>query len=315
MSRFPLAPPAPTCEEARMTRSTPDILCIGSALWDIIGRHPGVMAHGNDVPGRVRRIPGGVALNVAVALARFGLRPALLTSLGRDAEGDELSATLHTMGIDCGHAFRDPDRPTDTYLAIEDANGLVAAVADAHSLEAAGARILAPLSDGGLADAAAPWTGPVVLDGNLTEELLAEISVSPLLAQSNLHVVPASPGKALRLRPLIAMANATLFLNRIEADALSGRASRNAVEAAEAVLGLGAARVIVTDGPHVAADGDRQGIITATPPCVAIRRVTGAGDTCLAAHIAAERRGLDREAALLAAVTAAADHVAGKDPS
>ena len=48
----------------------PDILCIGAMLWDVIGRAPRRMAPGADVPGRIRHIPGGVALNVALALAR-----------------------------------------------------------------------------------------------------------------------------------------------------------------------------------------------------------------------------------------------------
>ncbi|MFM2357222.1 MAG: hypothetical protein RLZZ528_2958 [Pseudomonadota bacterium] len=297
-----------------MTHPAPDILCIGSALWDIIGRHPGRMAHGQDVPGRIARIPGGVALNVAVALARFGMRPAFLTSLGQDAEGDELARTLTARGIDCRHAYRDAARPTDAYMAIEDSQGLVAAVADAHSLEAAGELILAPLSDGRLGSAAAPWTGPVVIDGNLTEDLLARIAVSPLFARAAVTVVPASPGKALRLRPLIGMANATLHLNRIEADALAGRASTDAADAARAILGLGASRVIVTDGANLSADGTAAGIVTARPPAVPLRRVTGAGDTCLAAHLVAERRGMDRAAALAAAVRTAARHVAGEDP-
>ncbi len=43
----------------------PDILCIGSVLWDIIGRAGAVMRLGSDVPGRITRIPGGVAMNIA----------------------------------------------------------------------------------------------------------------------------------------------------------------------------------------------------------------------------------------------------------
>ena len=64
--------------------TTPDILCIGSVLWDIIGRSPRAMGVGSDVPGRITRLPGGVALNIAMTLARFGLRPAALTAVGRD---------------------------------------------------------------------------------------------------------------------------------------------------------------------------------------------------------------------------------------
>ena len=117
---------------------TPDILCIGSVLWDIIGRVPAALRTGSDVPGRITRLPGGVAMNIAMALARSGLTPALLTAIGRDAEGDELVAACTRLGLITTHIYRSDALPTDRYMAIEDADGLVAAVADARSLEAAG---------------------------------------------------------------------------------------------------------------------------------------------------------------------------------
>src|SRR4051812_14122368 len=195
-----------------MTQVPPDIICIGAVLWDIIGRSPTVMASGADVPGRITQLPGGVALNVAMTLRRFGLSPTLLTAIGTDAAGDELLAACHRAGIDTAHVFRSADLPTDRYIAIEDGTGLVAAIADAHSLERAGANILLPLRDGRLGSDARPWTGLVVLDGNLTEALLAEIAAGPLLAGADLRVVPASPGKVERLRPLLALPRATFYL-------------------------------------------------------------------------------------------------------
>ncbi|MEM8824970.1 MAG: kinase, partial [Pseudomonadota bacterium] len=39
---------------------TPDLLCIGSVLWDVIGRAPVHMERGSDVGGRITRVPGGV---------------------------------------------------------------------------------------------------------------------------------------------------------------------------------------------------------------------------------------------------------------
>ena len=77
----------------------PQILCIGSVLWDIIGRSASHMRQGSDVPGRITRLPGGVAMNIAMTLARFGLTPALLTAIGRDAEGDELIAACTARGM------------------------------------------------------------------------------------------------------------------------------------------------------------------------------------------------------------------------
>lgn len=292
---------------------TPDILCIGSVLWDIIGRAPSAMRLGSDVPGRITRLPGGVAANIAMTLGRFGLRPAVLTQIGRDAEGDELVSACVRMGIDCAFVYRSDDLPTDRYMAVEGANGLIAAVADAHSLEAAGDKILRPLADGRLGSMAAPWAGTVALDGNLTEALLAEIAGSSLFAAADLRVAPASPGKAERLLPLLGHPGATLYLNREEAGLLAKAGFGTARAAAEGLLARGARRVLVTDGGRACAEGTAgEGVIEDAPPPVMVARVTGAGDTFMAAHLVAERRGAGRQAALAAAVRAAAEYVSGE---
>ncbi|MDM7931008.1 PfkB family carbohydrate kinase [Tabrizicola sp.] len=291
----------------------PDILCIGSILWDIIGRSPTAMRLGSDVPGRITRLPGGVAMNIAMTLRRFGLSPALLTAIGRDAEGDELVAACDRMGLLTGHIYRSDDLPTDRYMAIEGANGLIAAVADAHSLEAAGDKILRPLEDGRLGCAHTPWPGLIALDGNLTEALLSDIAISPLFAAADLRVAPASPGKAERLLPLLAHPTATLYVNLEEANILAKSNCTTAPEAAEALLARGASRVLVTDGGALSAEGQRGGgVIEDAPPPVLVTRVTGAGDTFMAAHIVAETRGADRMVALDAALRAAASYVSGE---
>ncbi len=292
----------------------PDILCIGSVLWDIIGRAPAAMRLGSDVPGRITRLPGGVAMNIAMTLARFGLRPALLTAIGRDAEGEELIAASARLGLDTAFAYRSDDLPTDRYMAVEGANGLIAAVADAHSLEAAGDKILRPLADGRLGSAAAPWSGPIALDGNLTEQLLSDIAASPFFAAADLRVAPASPGKAERLRPLLTHPRTTLYVNLEEANLLTKQPAATAALAAATLLQRGAARVLVTDGGRPAAEGTaRRGVIEGIPPQVLVTRVTGAGDTFMAAHLVAERQGAAREAALQNALQAAAAYVSG-DP-
>ena len=292
---------------------TPDILCIGSVLWDIIGRSPVVMRLGSDVPGRITRLPGGVAMNIAMTLRRFGLKPGLLTAIGRDAEGDELVAACARMGMEVGAIYRSEDLPTDRYMAVEGANGLIAAIADAHSLEAAGDKILRPLADGRLGSASAPWSGLIALDGNLTESLLAEIAASPLFAKADLRVAPASPGKAERLLPLLAHPGATLYVNLEEASLICAAEFASAAEAAEGMLARGAHRVLVTHGGKPCAEGTAgQGVITDSPPPVLVTRITGAGDTFMAAHIVAERRGEGREAALASALRAAAIYVSGE---
>ncbi|WP_426035192.1 PfkB family carbohydrate kinase [Cypionkella sp. TWP1-2-1b2] len=295
---------------------TPDILCIGSVLWDIIGRSSIAMRLGSDVPGRITRLPGGVAMNIAMTLARFGLIPALLSAVGQDEEGDELVAACLRMGMMTDQLYRSEDLPTDIYMAIEGGNGLIAAIADAHSLEAAGDKILRPLADGRLGSAENPWSGMVALDGNLTVALLSEIAHSPLFARADLRVAPASPGKAERLLPLLNHPTATLYVNLEEAGLIGHAHYDTAADAAEGLLLHGAAHVLVTNGGKACAEGRHgAGVITAAPPPVMVTRITGAGDTFMAAHIVAERQGCAREAALAAALQAAAIYVSGEQPS
>ena len=293
---------------------TPDILCIGSVLWDVIGRAASHMQVGSDVPGRITRLPGGVAMNIAMTLRRFDMTPALLTAIGRDTEGDELIAEAARMGLLTDMIYRSDDLPTDVYMAIEGANGLVAAIADAHSLEAAGAKVLRPLEDGRLGSAEAPFAGPVALDGNLTVDLLQQIAASQLFSKADLRVAPASPGKAERLLALLGHPSATLYVNLEEAGLLCQTTFDTASEGAAALLKRGAHRVLVTDGGNAAAEGTAGDIITATPPAVMVTRVTGAGDTFMAAHIASEAQGMDRPAALTRALNAAATYVSGETP-
>lgn len=295
-------------------RTFPPILCIGSVLWDMIGRASGPMRQGADVPGRITRLPGGVALNIAMALTRFGLTPTLLTAIGRDAEGEELIAACAGFGLVTDHIYRPDDLPTDRYMAVEGSNGLIAAIADAFTLEAAGARILEPLNGGGLGHAEAPFSGTIALDGNLTAELLAEIAVSPAFAAADLRVAPASPGKAQRLMPFLTRPRSTLYVNLEEAGLLCGAQFDDASHAAAALVAGGATRVLVTDGARPAAEAHPDGVISLAPPEVKVARVTGAGDTFMAAHIAAEAGGLARDAALARALAAAARYVSGENP-
>ena len=294
--------------------NSPDILCIGSVLWDVIGRSTRDMRVGSDVPGRIRRLPGGVAMNIAMTLRTFGMTPAILTAIGQDREGEELIAEALTMGLMCDYVYRSEDLPTDVYMAIEGASGLIAAIADAHSLEAAGDKILAPLANGDLGDKHSPYDGTIALDGNLTVALLENIASSPLFANADLRVAPASPGKAERLLALMGHPSATLYVNLEEAGLLCGTTFADSESAACGLVARGASRALVTDGAAAASDANDAEVITQTPPTVVVSRVTGAGDTFMAAHIASDVQGLDRQTSLSRALQAAATFVSGETP-
>lgn len=58
------------------------IVCIGSILWDIIGRSSKELTRTDDIEGLIERVPGGVAMNLATRLRGHGIIPAILSTLG-----------------------------------------------------------------------------------------------------------------------------------------------------------------------------------------------------------------------------------------
>ncbi len=288
------------------------VLCIGSALWDIIASASAPMQQGGDIAGQIRRQLGGVALNVALALARQGQQAILLSAIGSGPEGDALIEALELEGVDCRFITRSDD-PTDSYLAIENPDGgIFGAIADCASLELAGDRIFAPMLDGRLGTPAAPWPYRVVVDGNLPAALMQSLSSRIEFSDCQINIVPASPGKADRLRAALAGGAVTLYVNLGEAEILCGANLPDAEIAARALLKLGAARAIVTDGPRMACFSDGSTTVTLTPPPTPAHSTTGAGDVFMAAHIAAGGEGVSPEARLQAAINAAARHITRK---
>lgn len=276
----------------------PPVVCFGAAHWDVLARADAPLAGGADVPGHVLRRPGGVAFNVAAALAARGRAAVLLSAIGADAEGDMLLDAARNAGIGTGH-LRRAAGGTDSYLAIETPEGrLHAAVADCAALERAADALLDQLG------AACAGAVMLVIDGNLPERILVRLPSGMPLA-----LVAASPAKAARLRPALGQPNATLYANLDEAAAILGQPAPDSTAAATALAEIGLVSALITDGAREAAWLGSGRIIRRRPPVVALKSVTGAGDTLVAAHIDARLRGMAEGEALETALAAASAHV------
>lgn len=284
----------------------PPFLVAGAAHWDIVARAAAPLSPGADVPGRIIRRPGGVALNIALGLAAAGQPVTLIAAIGSDSAGDALAALIAAGGVGTG-CLRRFAGETDAYVAIETGNGtLHAAVADCTGLERTGPSLLAAL------DAGLPMrsTGTLVLDGNLPAQVLERAAAHPGTAAARIALVPASPAKAARFAPIIARRPSALYVNREEAEVLAGRPLPDSHAAALALRALGAESAIVTDGAAPATSADAGGAITLAPPGTTGGGVTGAGDCFVARHLAARADGLEPASALCAALAAAARHLA-----
>ena len=144
------------------------------------------------------------------------------------------------------------------------------------------------------------------MDGNLPAGLLS----AALDAGADAAFVPASPRKLAAIAPLLFARRLTPLPEPARRPRRSAAAAfADSRAAAQAVRARGASEAVVTDGgrPATAIDGDR--LVTLLPPPAAPRSVTGAGDAFVAAHLAARADGLAQEAALAAALDAAARHI------
>lgn len=261
------------------------VTCVGAAHWDNIAQAVHPMRRGDDVPGRIQREPGGVALNIAFGTARQGVRTQLLAALGRDRDGDTLLSIARLHGIDTQNVLQADNSATDQYSAIEGSDGeLFAAVSDDSTLETYADQLFQPYRIHGL-------SGTVVLDGNLPQRTLDMLASSPILRHADLRLVPASPVKAPRMIGLLKARSAMIYANLSEANAVLQGTFATAKSAATALVEQGAKAALVTNGPHEACYVSGQSSVTAAPPPIIGGSVTGAGDALAAAHIASQLRG------------------------
>lgn len=89
-----------------------DVITAGEAMVVFAAQQVGPL---ETVPS-FSRLAAGAELNVAIGLARLGLRVGYLSRLGQDAFGRFLSATLHREGIDQRHVAIDAVYPTGFML-------------------------------------------------------------------------------------------------------------------------------------------------------------------------------------------------------
>jgi fructokinase len=85
---------------------TLDAICFGEALWDMHERSPGMF----------ERHVGGASANVAIALARLGLRAGVVAGIGADDFGDALVAAMRDDGVETRFVKRFAKRTAVTFI-------------------------------------------------------------------------------------------------------------------------------------------------------------------------------------------------------
>ena len=96
-----------------------DVVTAGEALVLLAAQQPGPL---HEVES-FARITAGAELNVAIGLARLGLRVGYISALGNDSFGRHIAAALAREGIDRRHVTIDRERPTGFMLKSRSIDG------------------------------------------------------------------------------------------------------------------------------------------------------------------------------------------------
>ncbi|WP_424185193.1 carbohydrate kinase family protein [Actinokineospora sp. G85] len=98
------------------------VVVVGDAALDVVARHEGALAHGDDTPARVLTAVGGAGANTAAWLAHLGVPVTLATRVGADPAADVLRGGLAARGVTCA-LTTDPGAATGCVVVLVDATG------------------------------------------------------------------------------------------------------------------------------------------------------------------------------------------------
>jgi sugar/nucleoside kinase (ribokinase family) len=241
-------------------------------------------------PGTRTEMLGGAALRIALAAERAGLPAAPVSVVGADLSW--ITSDSRLARLDLRHVKVRPGQSCAfrlTYDAIECLVGTESSFGAAAGLTAHVLSVLGSLPACHVC-CRRPLDPPAVL-GRLAE-LGIPFTVDFHLASASVLMPTAS---------LALSAARTVFVNAAEFAVLAQVTDPGSLQT-----------VVISDGPAPAIVLRRgRQVASAVPPATTVTEVTGAGDTLTGTFLAACARGLDCQAALAEAVTAASRAVSG----
>ena len=275
-------------------RAKPRIACVGAANVDVKAQCLGDVVLGSSNPVSLSKELGGVARNVAEALARLRCEVAMVSRVGADAAGDQMVTNLNDLAISTAMVSRSLTAPTATYTALLAPDGeMIVAFADMAIYDEVTADSVEALA----VDLAAYdlWFLDANLPAAALECLLDAKPVDVMLA-----VDPVSVSKSGNIGRQLDRVD-LLFCNRDEAAALAGmriRAPLDVTEAAHRLRASGVGAVVITLGEEGAfVCSDRVYDFFPALPAAKVD-VTGAGDALVAGVLYGQGIGLPLDQAV-----------------
>jgi pseudouridine kinase len=220
------------------------VLAIGAAGEDIVISSPDGVLPSVPNPADIVRCPGGVALNVAVNLAKLRQPVRLIAAIGVDMAGDRLAQHIQKYGLDISSVLRVSNRPTDIYVAMVNLQGerLSAFFRMGCAQEITPEMLVEK-------DQLFKKSSLVFIDANLPRNTM-QTAIS-LAKQAGVPIIadPAAATLAVKLRPHLADLS-MLVVNQPEAETLLGRAANAAndngiEEIVKQIVSEGAGKVVM----------------------------------------------------------------------
>ena len=281
------------------------ILAVGGANLDIRARIAGRVMSASSNPGVVTVAPGGVARNIAHALALLGERVSLLSAVGDDEHGEQLLSACEAAGIDCRHVRRIPG-PTGIHIATLGSDGEL--VIGVSHMTAVGQLRPCEIAE---VERTIEEAAVVVADTHISSETLLALGQRTERHSVPLVIEPVSVAKSARIRTLIAagLPIALITPNRDELGALTGHRvvhMDDVVKATDILHEQGVERLVVGLGPEGIFVSSSEGRVRLPARAELSMDTSGGSDVGLAALIWALRDGADLVNAARAGQVAAA---------
>lgn len=257
-----------------LSKPAPGVLCIGGINVDVAFRLDTTLVQRTSNIGTAIETPGGVARNVAEAVAVAGTPAILLGPIGDDARGRAIIVRTTQAGVECTGVVVRPGESTGVYTAVIGPDGdLVIGLNDMHVLDTVTWGDIRPTPS---QLARTRW---MFIDANLQPDIIAAAVDAASSAKVSIAADAVSVPKAHRIAE---SRFDLLFCNLEEASELLGTDSNSAADAAQEFVNAGHKAAVVTDGSHGAWWADQNG----SGHCPAIEAgggdVTGAGDSLIA---------------------------------
>lgn len=287
-----------------MTATAPalDVVTFGESMALFVAETPGPLA---EVERFTRRL-AGAETNVAIGLARLGLRVGWISRLGADSFGDHVRQSVEREGVDCSRVAVDPARRTGFMLKTCSSGGEDPAIEYHRAGSASSAMTVAGLDEGYLLSARHLHATGIL--PALTPETFALSEHAMQLARAAGRSVSFDPNLRPRLWPgpeqmaqginRLARQARWVLPGLAEGRLLTGRDTP--ADIAAFYLDQGAEAVVVklgAEGAYYRTADDEAGHV----PGVAVPRVVdtvGAGDGFAAGLLSARLEGLSWPAAV-----------------